>query len=212
MDTAQSKSRTRRQKSSDYSRPIMIHVCKDGTVTYRRPGEAVFNGVALPVFSVNTPEQAEAIQVRFCRRQYAEHPQMAGKIWYRLSRLGDGSDPANRPSGMLDFEDLEGVTVMFREFFDVHLATDADLRASLEVDTQELIAEEIGGARVDPLRVLARKRHATLQQLERLILAAKRWARFQEPDCLEDQKTDTVLQAEAIESREALLTIIEELP
>jgi len=212
MNTAQSKSRTPRQKSSDYSRPIMIHVCKDGTVTYRRPGEAVFNGVALPVFSVNTPEQAEAIQVRFCRRQYGEHPQMPGEIWYRLSHLGDGSDPASRPSGMLDFEDLEGVTVMFREFFDAHLATDADLRASLVLDVLGLTAEDIGGARADQLRVLARRQRATIQQLERLILAAKRWARFQEPDSLEDQKTDTVLQAEAIEAREALLTIVEELP
>lgn len=212
MNTAQSKSRTRRQKSSDYIRPIMIHVCKDGTVTYRRPGEAVFNGVALAVFSVNTPEQAEAIQVRFCRRQYVDHPQMPGKIWYRLSRLGDGSDPANRPSGMLDFEDLEGVTVMFREFFDAHLASRADLRASREADTRDLIAEEIRGARAESLRVAARKQRATVHQLERLILAAKRWARFQEPESVEDQKTDTVLQAEAIEAREALLTIIEDLP
>lgn len=137
---------------------------------------------------------------------------MPGKIWYRLSRLGDGSDPANRPSGMLDFEDLEGVTVMFREFFDAHLSTNADLRASLEPDTLEFIAEDIGGARADQLRVLARRQRATVQQLERLILAAKRWSRFQEPDSLEDQKTDTVLQGEAIEAREALLTIVEELP
>lgn len=38
-----------------FSRPVMLHVCKDGTVSYRMPGEPVFNGVALPVFSGSDP-------------------------------------------------------------------------------------------------------------------------------------------------------------
>lgn len=48
-------------------------------------------------------------------------------------------------------------------------------------------------------------------QEKRLLAAAKRWATFQEPDSLDDQKADPRLQAEAIEAREALLTIIEDL-
>lgn len=52
----------------------------------------------------------------------------------------------------------------------------------------------------------------TKTQRDKLVRAAKRWAAFQEPDSLDDQKTDAHLQSEAIEAREALLTLIEELP
>lgn len=52
----------------------------------------------------------------------------------------------------------------------------------------------------------------TQQQIDKLVRAAKRWAAFQEGDSLEDQKTDEALRAEAIESRERLLDIINELP
>lgn len=65
------------------SRAIVIHICKDGTISYRTLNEKVFNGVALPVFSVDTVEQAQAIQVLFGRRQYVEHPQIPGRPWYR---------------------------------------------------------------------------------------------------------------------------------
>lgn len=106
----------------DYSRPIMLHVCKDGTVSYRRPGEKVFNGVALPTFSVDTIAQAESIQVRFCRLQHGEHDLMPGRPWYRLSVLADGTDPAfSRPQG-LELDDLEGVRGMFRSFYAERLA------------------------------------------------------------------------------------------
>ena len=105
-----------RKKSGDFARPILIHVCKDGTVTFRRRNEPVFNGIALPVYSVETIEDARAIQAHFCRAQWHEHPLMPGRIWYRLARLGDGTDLAHRPGGLLKLEDLVGVTEMFREF------------------------------------------------------------------------------------------------
>lgn len=98
-------------------RPIVIHICKDGTISYRRRGEKVFNGVALPVFTVDTVEQAEAIQIRFGRRAYSEHPDIPGKPWYRLSRLRDGTDPALRGDGTLKIGDLTGITEMFHEFW-----------------------------------------------------------------------------------------------
>ena len=110
----------RRETSSDFARPIMIHVCKDGTVTFRRRDKPVFNGIALPVFSVETIAEAQALQVHFCRAQWDQHPLLPGKIWYRLARLGDGTDPAHRPGGLLEFEDLTGVTEMFREFSQAH--------------------------------------------------------------------------------------------
>lgn len=98
-------------------RAIVIHICKDGTISYRTREEPVFNGVALPVFTVDTVEQAEAIQVRFGRRQYTEHPQIPGKGWYKISRLRDGSDPALRGDGTLRSSDLPGITLMFDEFY-----------------------------------------------------------------------------------------------
>ena len=47
---------------------------------------------------------------------------------------------------------------------------------------------------------------------QRLVIAAKRWAAFQEPESLEDQQSDSRLQAEATEAREQLLSIIHDLP
>lgn len=89
-----------------YKRRYMIHVCKDGTVTYRdtEAGEKVFNGRALPVFSVDTIEDAKSIQVRFCRLQYGSHPLMPGKPWYKLNEF----------SG--EVEDLDRVRAMFAQY------------------------------------------------------------------------------------------------
>ena len=99
------------------NRPIVIHICKDGTISYRTRKEKVFNSVALPVFTVDTVEQAEAIQIRFGRRAYTEHPQMPGKPWYKLSRLLDGTDPALRGDGSIEVGDLIGITEMFHNFY-----------------------------------------------------------------------------------------------
>lgn len=64
-------------------RPVLVDICKDGTISYRRLGESSFNGVALPVFSVNHEDQARQLQLRFGRLQYEEHPKMPGRPWYR---------------------------------------------------------------------------------------------------------------------------------
>lgn len=90
-----------------YDRRFMIHVCKDGTVTYRDKSidEKVFNGRALPVFSVDTAEEAEQIQIRFCKLQYESHPLIPGKPWYKVFPF----------SGEL--EDLDRVRNMFAEFY-----------------------------------------------------------------------------------------------
>lgn len=90
-----------------YKRRYMIHVCKDGTVTYRDTStrKKVFNGRALPVFSVDTAEEARRIQTRFCRLQYGSHPLMPGKPWYTLNEF----------SG--EIEDLDRVRNMFAQFY-----------------------------------------------------------------------------------------------
>lgn len=102
------------QRRKDFSRPVYLHVCKDGTVSYRRAGQKVFNGRALPVFTVDNEEQAVDMQVRFCRRQWVDHPQMKpGEGWYKLNEF----------SGEMD--DLDRVADMFREFYNQHLAAKA---------------------------------------------------------------------------------------
>ena len=89
----------------DYGKPIMIDICKDGTISYRQRGERSFNGKALPVFSVNTVEQAKDIQVRFGKVQYKEHPLLPNQPWYRWSGF-DGN-----------VETLEEITRQIRSFF-----------------------------------------------------------------------------------------------
>ena len=89
---------------SVFSRPILLHVCTDGTVTYRdkTKKEKVFNGVALPVFSVDTVEEAQRIQTRFCRLQYGKHPHKNGpEKWYTLTVFSGELDDLDRV--MADF-------------------------------------------------------------------------------------------------------------
>lgn len=74
----------RRRGADRLGLPVLIHICKDGTISYRRRrGEPVFNGRALPVFSVADEEDARMLQVRFGSLQYRPHP--SGKLgdhWY----------------------------------------------------------------------------------------------------------------------------------
>lgn len=95
----------------NFDRPIMIHICKDGTISYRdkRTKTKVFNGRALPVFSVDTVYDAKQLQVRFGRLQYGPHPEAKAHTgtlnWYKLNDFGG------------ELEDLDGVTEMFAAFY-----------------------------------------------------------------------------------------------
>lgn len=77
-------------KGLQMKRPILMFVCKDGTLTYGPRGKKPFNGVALPVFSVDTMLEANYLQVTLCRRQYAKHPLLPSQPWYVLTRF-DGN-------------------------------------------------------------------------------------------------------------------------
>lgn len=113
-----------------YKRRYMIHVCKDGTVTYRDTvaKEKVFNGRALPVFSVDTVEEAKAIQTRFCKLQYGSHPLMPGKPWYKVWPF----------SGEL--EDLDRVRAMFAKFH-------AEQKERETAKTAELVSKAVRARR-----------------------------------------------------------------
>jgi hypothetical protein len=90
------------------SRAVRIYCCKDGTITY---GDRSFNGIALPIFSVDNMAQAEQLQIAFCRKQYKAHPQIPGADWFRVNEA--------QPS--LEIEQLDGIADRFDEFYRKHL-------------------------------------------------------------------------------------------
>jgi hypothetical protein len=71
-------------ESDALSRPIVINCCKDRTLTYTKRGQRPFNRVALPVFSVHSIEQAEALITLVGIRQYEEHPLLPGRPWMKI--------------------------------------------------------------------------------------------------------------------------------
>lgn len=77
----------RKATIDDLKRPILIDLCKDGTISFRlRVGGRMaprLNDAAIPVFSVDTLKQAQDLQVMFCRKQYGSHPEMPNQDWYR---------------------------------------------------------------------------------------------------------------------------------
>jgi hypothetical protein len=70
------------------SRPVLIHCCKDKTLSYRTRKQRILNGVALPVFSVDSIDEAEALLTLVGRTQYNEHPQMRGRPWRKITLDG----------------------------------------------------------------------------------------------------------------------------
>lgn len=75
---------TGRYITLDESHPINIHLCKDRTLSYRNrvEREPVFNGVAVPVLSVRTVEEAESLIFLVGKKQYENHPHPRWKLPY----------------------------------------------------------------------------------------------------------------------------------
>lgn len=65
-------------------RTILIHCCKDRTLTYRNRRQPIFNNVAIPVFSVNNVEEARSLIRMVSNLQYEEHPLNPGDDWFRI--------------------------------------------------------------------------------------------------------------------------------
>ena len=122
--------RTNEEINAAYKRRYMIHVCADGTVTYRDTvtKEKVFNGRALPVFSVDTVDEAVMIQTRFCKLQYGSHPLMPGKPWYKVFPFGG------------ELEDLYRVRDMFMDFHERQAARKT-------AETAELVSRAVRSRR-----------------------------------------------------------------
>jgi hypothetical protein len=87
------------------TKPVKIFICADGTITY---GDRPFNGAALPVHSVDTPETAHALQILLGKLQYREHPDLPGKPWYRFTVIELIGDVDKLPEIGQLFQDAEG--------------------------------------------------------------------------------------------------------
>jgi hypothetical protein len=88
--------------------PVLIHVCKDRTLTHRTWDQPVFNGKALPVYSVMTVEQAETLIALVGCKQYEEHPLLPGRPWMKIN-IGFKQ--------YLELEDLDAVHDKLHEVF-----------------------------------------------------------------------------------------------
>lgn len=77
----------------DLMRPILIEVCKDGTISYHHKDEdnPVNDGAPLPVFSVHTPAEARMIQEHFGKLNYVPHPD-TGDHWYVMPEFSGEVD------------------------------------------------------------------------------------------------------------------------
>lgn len=67
------------------NKPIKVHVCKDRTLSLVEPGGRPFNGVALPVYSVDTVEEGRQLIGLAGSKQYEEHPQLPGQPWLKIN-------------------------------------------------------------------------------------------------------------------------------
>ena len=99
------------------NRPIMVHLCKDRTLSYRKRSEPVFNGAALPVFSVESEEEAQDLIVLIGTAVHGEHPLLPpGRPWYKLfNGIAD-----NKPS--LELADLEEAEAYIAEAYEALMA------------------------------------------------------------------------------------------
>tara|TARA_B100000749_G_scaffold280675_1_gene277871 strand:- start:2195 stop:2560 length:366 start_codon:yes stop_codon:yes gene_type:complete len=79
---------TQQEGKDDLSRDVLIHICRDGTLTYRTRDEAVFNGAALPAFSVNSKKEAKSLIVLVGVAQHSKHPLLPNDTWYTYPGFG----------------------------------------------------------------------------------------------------------------------------
>lgn len=95
----------------NFDRAVLIDVCKDGTISYRTRAkrEGRLNNAALPVFSVNTVEEAMRLQVHFGAKQYTSHPEQPTRDWFVWPAF----------SGTI--EQLDELTAAFTAFYDEHV-------------------------------------------------------------------------------------------
>lgn len=104
-----------------FDRPIMVHLCKDRTLSYRQKHEPTFNGAALPVMSVNTEEEAQDLLVLVGTAVHAVHPLLPdGRPWYKLFNGVAGHSPT------LQIGDLDEGAAYLEKAYEAMLARRAE--------------------------------------------------------------------------------------
>lgn len=71
-----------------FGRAFRLDVCRDGTLTIRKHGQKAFNDRALPVYSVDTKQEALDLQVLLCFTVHNQHPDMRkGATWMKINDM-----------------------------------------------------------------------------------------------------------------------------
>ena len=82
---------TRTHYNYKLDKHITIFCCRDGTISFAQKGKPPFNGVALPVFSVDNFTEAETLQVLCCSKSQLDDDGLPGGTRYVIGI------PFNRP-------------------------------------------------------------------------------------------------------------------
>jgi hypothetical protein len=104
-----------------FKRPVIVHIGKDGTISYLNRAtmtQPVLVEALMPVYSVDTEEQAKQLQVIFGRLQYRDNTREPGKSWYVLHLLPDGTLLMNREPPYLQISDLPGITKKMHDWYE----------------------------------------------------------------------------------------------
>jgi hypothetical protein len=104
-----------------FKRPVIVHIGKDGTISYLNRAtmkQPTLVEALMPVYSVETEEQAKSLQVIFGKLQYRDNTREPGKPWYILHLLPDGTLLMNREPPYLQISDLPGITKKMHDWYE----------------------------------------------------------------------------------------------
>ena len=101
--------------ANPWGRAIVISLHPDGEVTFRYAGEPESNPLALIVFGVDTPNQAQELQARFC----SLHRDGSGRYHFGfLSTRKTVISTREALRGDIDADDSAMVTRAFEQYFE----------------------------------------------------------------------------------------------
>jgi hypothetical protein len=104
-----------------FQRPVIVHIGKDGTLSFLNRAtmtQSTLVEALMPVYSVETEEQAKSLQVVFGKLQYRDNTREPGKPWYILNRLPDGKLLMDRNPPYLQISDLPAITKQMHDWFE----------------------------------------------------------------------------------------------
>jgi transcriptional regulator with XRE-family HTH domain len=94
------------EMKAHFSRPVMVDISRDGTITYRRRGTPPLRS-GFPIFSVHTEEEARRLQICLCEEMPLPDPQSPDNPWFAFVEFSKAILLDGR-----DFCDLLGPTIL----------------------------------------------------------------------------------------------------